>query len=71
MFDSEQVSYLLGVESTNLRLQHELNFWDKKVKQIFIFQMILFAFTLFFFSFSNQSINFIVQKVIARLQFVI
>lgn len=49
MFDSEQVSYLLGVESTNLRLQHELNFWDKKVKQIFIFQMILFAFTPFFF----------------------
>jgi len=31
IFSQEQVSELLGIESTNLRLQYELQYWNKTV----------------------------------------
>lgn len=34
IFSQEQVSELLGIESTNLRLQYELQYWNKIVSNV-------------------------------------
>lgn len=36
IFNQEQINYLMGIESTNLRLQYELDYWNKNVRVIVI-----------------------------------